>query len=58
MNKKLALAKIACIITQQKNNTVALQDQSRWKLHQQLERGNSKRVFYGLNFEEKKYNLH
>lgn len=57
LNKKLALAKIACILTQKKNNTVALQDQSRWKLHQQLERGNSKRIFYGLNFEEKKYNL-
>lgn len=56
MNKKLALARIASMIIQQKNNAVALGDQLRRELHQKLERGNPKRIFYGLDFEEKKLN--
>jgi peptide chain release factor len=53
MNKKLALARIASALKEQKNIAIASQEQLRWELHQQLERGNPKRIFQGLNFEEK-----
>jgi len=53
MNKKLALARIALRLREQKRNALASQEQLRWELHQQLKRGNPKRVFVGLNFEEK-----
>lgn len=52
MNKKLALARIASALSQQKSAAIASQEQLRWELHQQLERGNPKRVFQGLKFEE------
>lgn len=53
MNKKLALARIASALRQQKDKAMASQEQLRWELHQQLERGNPKRIFHGPNFEEK-----
>ena len=52
MNKKLAIARISLALEQQKNAAIASQEQLRWELHQQLERGNAKRVFQGLDFEE------
>ena len=53
MNKKLALARIASVLKEQKNTAIASQEQLRWELHQQLERGNPKRIFQGLDFEDK-----
>ena len=53
MNKKLALARIASVLKEQKITAIASQEQLRWELHQQLERGNPKRIFQGLDFEEK-----
>lgn len=55
MNKKLALARIASALKQQKNKVMASQEQLHWELRQQLERGNSKRIFLGLVFAEKNY---
>jgi peptide chain release factor len=52
MNKKLALARIASALSQQKSTAITSQEQLRWELHQQLERGNAKRIFQGLKFEE------
>ena len=51
MNKKLALARLLKLIEQKQYDTEKGVQQNRWEMHNDLERGNSVRVFHGANFK-------
>lgn len=54
-NKKLALARLAVLLAQQKEMQLAGNRESQWHKHTELERGNPIKVFAGMNFKEKKH---
>ena len=51
MNRKLALARLTQILQQEADGVQAAADRERWSRHEQLERGNSIRVFKGERFQ-------
>jgi len=51
MNKKLALTRVLKLIEQKQCDTKKEMQQNRWKTHNDLERGNSIRVFHGAKFK-------
>lgn len=53
MNKKLAMARLAAMLAQQRQNAQVAARQELWSQHNQLERGNPVRVFTGPDFMEK-----
>jgi peptide chain release factor len=52
-NKKLAIARLAKIITQRNHEGSLNQKKSMWNQHNELERGNPVRVYEGGNFSRK-----
>jgi peptide chain release factor len=54
MNKKLALARLAALLAQQKKEALAGNRETQWQKHTQLERGNPIKVFVGMEFRERK----
>tara|TARA_R110002096_G_scaffold436056_1_gene666539 strand:+ start:98465 stop:99088 length:624 start_codon:yes stop_codon:yes gene_type:complete len=53
MNKKLAMAKLAMIFTEQKTSEKAMAKETLWHQNQQLERGNEIRIYVGPKFKLK-----
>ncbi len=53
LNKKLAKARIACLLKEKNDKSKERSEKDRWDNHNILERGNPVRVFKGLNFKEK-----
>ncbi|CAO5674855.1 MAG: Peptide chain release factor 1 [Holosporales bacterium] len=54
MNKKLAIARIQKELDNQSNEALKKNEENKWQNNQSLERGNPIRIFYGMNFTEKK----
>lgn len=51
MNKKLALTRLLKRIEQKQCDTEKKRQQDRWKMHNDLERGNPARIFHGAKFK-------